>query len=79
MKEKLIPISKTCFACNERTTIEVNEDTYKAYKHYENRDGKVIYIQDVPVETEKTDKGKRIVREFLKTGLCRKCQKIIFG
>ena len=62
-----IRIEKTCL-CGRKSYIDLTKEEYRNYTAWQN---KIIYIQDIgtlnPCE-----------REFLKTGLCRKCQKEIF-
>ena len=76
---KKIPVIKQCPFCYHSTVMYINAETEEAYIHYLVKDGSCNYIQDIPVDDRKSDKGKRIVREFLKSGYCRECQKMLFG
>ena len=61
-------VKKNCPICGEISELEVSEDTYKKYLSYKEGYG---YIQDIPLPAEQ--------REFLKTGMCEKCQSWVFG
>lgn len=61
-------IVKNC-CCGNVESIDLTAEEYQNYKKW--RAGE-IYIQDIGGLTP-------CEREFLKTGLCRKCQKMIFN
>lgn len=64
----MVAINKTCPMCRKMTTIEVDESLLEAIMKYNSGIG---YIQDIPLPPNE--------REFIKTGYCMECQKMIFG
>lgn len=58
-------ITKTCMLCRRVTSKEIPDELMDAIIHYEMGNG---YIQDIPLDVS--------TREFIKTGMCDKCQKI---
>jgi len=72
-----VPVVRTCQFCGNTTKIHVNLDTNAAYIYYSVYH--MGYIQNVPVDNFEKEHCKAIVREFLKTGICLDCQKLIFG
>ena len=60
-------VSRKCF-CGAESFIELTKEEYQKYQDWRNGD---CYIQDIPLNA--------VEREFLKTGMCRKCQKMIFN
>lgn len=60
-------IENECW-CGKKSYIELNPEEYRKYMRWQNRE---IYIQDI-------DTLNACEREFLKTGMCKKCQKEIF-
>lgn len=63
-------ISRVCPMCEDTTSISFKEDekTMNALDKYFNGE---IYLQELPFKPD--------VREFLKTGYCLECQKLLFG
>lgn len=63
-------IIKRCPFCGEEWVMKVTEDQYDRYDKYRRGDGG--YIQDIFSDINAVE------REFLKTGMCPKCQELTF-
>ena len=55
--------------CGKRCYIELDDEEYEKYRKWRARE---LYIQEI-------DTLNACEREFLKTGLCKDCQKLIFN
>ena len=60
-------VKKDCPFCGQSSQLEISEENYKRYLKYREGYG---YIQDIPLPAEQ--------REFLKTGMCQRCQNWMF-
>lgn len=63
----MVRIVKRCFCCGRESSLEITDEINKRYIMYLNGVG---YIQDIPLSADQ--------REFLKTGMCFKCQELMF-
>jgi len=63
--------------CGNYSTLGVHPDTHNGYLRYCLEQD--IYIQDIPVPDKKDYRDQARVREFLKTGYCPDCMKLLFG
>ncbi len=63
-------ISKKCDMCGATSTLKLTEEEYICFEKYLSGDD---YIQDCLPTLNPCE------REFLKTGMCRHCQELIFG
>lgn len=63
----MVRIMKRCFCCGRESSLEITDEINKRYIMYLNGVG---YIQDIPLSADQ--------REFLKTGMCFKCQELMF-
>lgn len=61
-------VRMTCPICGKENTLEVETKIFLKYQKY--REGYGL-IQDIPLPADQ--------REFLKTGMCMKCQEWIFA
>lgn len=60
---------KKCPMCGELTSMEIDDKAIiKSISEWQKGN---LYLQDIPLPPNK--------REFLKTGYCSKCQKLLFG
>ena len=60
---------RKCPMCEETTSMDIEDyETNKAIQEWEKGN---IFLQDIPLPPNK--------REFLKTGYCFECQKLLFG
>lgn len=64
----MVKIEKRCPICGKIDSIEITEKVNRMYLMYQSGVG---YIQDIPLTTDQ--------REFLKTGICFKCQEFLFA
>lgn len=67
MKGIEMKVVRQCW-CGKCSSLELDEQEYRLYRKW--RAGE-LYIQELPLNA--------CEREFLKTGMCRKCQKQIFN
>ena len=63
----MVKITKRCMLCGKESSLEITEEVNKIYQRYLQGYG---YIQDIPLPADQ--------REFLKTGMCKECQHMMF-
>lgn len=61
-------VKMRCPICGKITCLEVTPEVYKKYQLYQEGYG---MIQQIPLPANE--------REFLKTGICMKCQEFVFA
>lgn len=62
-------IFRVCPLCGENTSLTFDDE--KILRKIEQYERHEIYVQDIPIPANQ--------REFLKTGYCLECQKLLFG
>lgn len=63
----MVTITKSCMLCGKKSSLEITEEVNKLYQRYLAGYG---MIQDIPLLAD--------AREFLKTGMCADCQRMMF-
>lgn len=69
-------VLKTCPICGGQNCVDLDEESFCVYRNYVHGAGR---IQDVPMRNRPTQKERNTVREFLRIGICFKCQEDVFG